>query len=53
MVRRALDDLRADAGGTGNSPPPMREALKPRAAGGEVSHAPHDVRGVHAPLETF
>jgi methylmalonyl-CoA mutase N-terminal domain/subunit len=31
----------------------MRDALKPRATGGEVSHGPRDTWGVHVPLETF
>ncbi|WP_328674867.1 hypothetical protein [Streptomyces sp. NBC_00328] len=39
--------------GTGNVLPPMREALRLRATGGEVSPALRDVRGVHVPLETF
>jgi methylmalonyl-CoA mutase N-terminal domain/subunit len=31
----------------------MRDALKPRATGGEVSHGLRDTWGVHVPLETF
>ncbi|MER6350204.1 acyl-CoA mutase large subunit family protein [Streptomyces sp. NPDC001595] len=52
-VERALDDLRAAAGGTENVLPPMREALRQRATVGEVSHALRDVWGVHVPHDTF
>ncbi|WP_328445398.1 hypothetical protein OG780_05945 [Streptomyces sp. NBC_00386] len=45
--------LGADGADTGNVLPPMRDALKPRATGGEVSHGPRDTWGVHVPLETF
>ncbi|WP_329204644.1 methylmalonyl-CoA mutase family protein [Streptomyces sp. NBC_00683] len=52
-VRRALDELRAAARGTDNVLPTMREALKLRATGGEISHALRDVWGAHVPVETF
>jgi methylmalonyl-CoA mutase N-terminal domain/subunit len=52
-VHRALDALRAAAQGTANVLPPMREALKARATGGEVAHALRDVWGVYTPHEMF
>jgi methylmalonyl-CoA mutase N-terminal domain/subunit len=52
-VQRALDTLRAAAQGTANVLPPMREALKLRATGGEVAHALRDVWGVFTPHEIF
>jgi methylmalonyl-CoA mutase N-terminal domain/subunit len=52
-VTRALDALRAAAEGTGNLLPPMREALKLRATGGEVAHALRDVWGVYEPQDSF
>jgi methylmalonyl-CoA mutase N-terminal domain/subunit len=52
-VTRALDALRAEAEGTGNILPPMREALKLRATGGEVAHALRDVWGVYQPSDSF
>jgi methylmalonyl-CoA mutase N-terminal domain/subunit len=52
-VERALDALRTAAQGTANVLPPMREALKLRATGGEVAHALRDVWGVYTPHEIF
>ncbi|WP_343967421.1 methylmalonyl-CoA mutase family protein, partial [Oryzihumus leptocrescens] len=52
-VVRALDDLRTAARGSDNVLFPMREALKLRATGGEVSHALRDVWGLYVPRETF
>jgi methylmalonyl-CoA mutase N-terminal domain/subunit len=52
-VTRALDELRKTADGTGNVLPPMREALKLRATGGEVAHALRDVWGTYQPQDRF
>jgi len=52
-VTRALDALRVAAEGTGNVLPPLREALKLRATGGEVAHALRDVWGVYQPTDRF
>jgi methylmalonyl-CoA mutase, N-terminal domain len=52
-VTRALGELRETAGGTGNVLPPMREALKLRATGGEVAHALRDVWGTYQPQDHF
>jgi methylmalonyl-CoA mutase, N-terminal domain len=52
-VTRALDELRKSADGTGNVLPPLREALKLRATGGEVAHALRDVWGVYQPTDRF
>ncbi|WP_222849287.1 acyl-CoA mutase large subunit family protein [Trebonia kvetii] len=52
-VTRALDELRTTADGTGNVLPPMREALKLRATGGEVAHALRDVWGTYQPQDRF
>ena len=52
-VTRALDALRAAAEGTDNVLPPLREALKLRATGGEVAHALRDVWGVYQPRDSF
>jgi methylmalonyl-CoA mutase N-terminal domain/subunit len=52
-VTRALDELRKTADGTGNVLPPMREALKLRATGGEVAHALRDVWGTYQPHDRF
>ena len=52
-VTRALDALRAAAAGTDNVLPPVREALKLRATGGEVAHALRDVWGVYRPRDSF
>ncbi|MGN6634358.1 MAG: acyl-CoA mutase large subunit family protein, partial [Oryzihumus sp.] len=52
-VERALEDLRTAARGSDNVLFPMREALKLRATGGEVSHALRDVWGLYVPRETF
>jgi methylmalonyl-CoA mutase, N-terminal domain len=52
-VQRALDGLRAAAHGSANVLPPMREALKLRATGGEVAHALRDVWGDYRPPDIF
>jgi methylmalonyl-CoA mutase N-terminal domain/subunit len=52
-VTRALDELKTTAEGTGNVLPPMRDALKLRATGGEVAHALRDVWGVYQPRDSF
>jgi methylmalonyl-CoA mutase, N-terminal domain len=52
-VRGALDELRTTAEGTGNVLPPMREALKLLATGGEVAHALRGVWGVYEPRDAF
>jgi methylmalonyl-CoA mutase N-terminal domain/subunit len=52
-VTRALDALKTTAEGTGNVLPPMRDALKLRATGGEVAHALRDVWGVYQPNDAF
>ncbi|MGH3169183.1 MAG: methylmalonyl-CoA mutase family protein, partial [Trebonia sp.] len=52
-VTRALGALKTAAEGTGNVLPPMREALKLRATGGEVAHALRGVWGVYQPRDAF
>jgi methylmalonyl-CoA mutase N-terminal domain/subunit len=52
-VQRALDALREAAKGTDNVLFPLKEALRARATGGEVSHALRDVWGLYVPRETF
>jgi methylmalonyl-CoA mutase, N-terminal domain len=52
-VTRALDDLKTAADGTANVLPPMRDALKLRATGGEVAHALRDVWGTYQPNDAF
>ena len=52
-VTRALDEMSKAAEGTGNVLPPMREALKLRATGGEVAHALRGVWGVYEPRDAF
>lgn len=52
-VEKALDALREAARGTDNVLYPMKEALRLRATGGEVSHALRDVWGLYVPRETF
>jgi methylmalonyl-CoA mutase N-terminal domain/subunit len=52
-VTRALDELRKTASGTENVLPPLREALRLRATGGEVAHALRDVWGVYQPSDSF
>ena len=52
-VERALDALREAAKGSDNLLYPMKEALRARATGGEVSHALRDVWGLYVPHETF
>jgi methylmalonyl-CoA mutase, N-terminal domain len=52
-VQTALDAVREAARGTENVLYPMKEALRLRATGGEVSHALRDVWGLYVPRETF
>jgi methylmalonyl-CoA mutase, N-terminal domain len=52
-VERALEAVREAARGTDNVLYPMKEALRLRATGGEVSHALRDVWGLYVPRETF
>jgi methylmalonyl-CoA mutase N-terminal domain/subunit len=52
-VERALEAVREAARGTDNLLYPMKEALRLRATGGEVSHALRDVWGLYVPRETF
>ena len=52
-VQAALDALREAARGTDNVLYPMKEALRLRATGGEISHALRDVWGLYIPHETF
>ncbi len=52
-VTRTLGELRRAAAGTDNVLPPLREALKLRATGGEVANALRDVWGVYQPHESF
>jgi methylmalonyl-CoA mutase N-terminal domain/subunit len=52
-VTRTLSELRRTAAGTGNVLPPLREALKLRATGGEVANALRDVWGVYQPNDAF
>jgi methylmalonyl-CoA mutase N-terminal domain/subunit len=47
--RRALDDLRRAAEGTGNVLVPLREALRARATVGEVCDALREVWGLYQP----
>lgn len=52
-VERALEAVREAARGTDNLLYPMREALRLRATGGEVSHALRDVWGLYVPRDSF
>ena len=52
-VQAALEAVRQAARGTDNLLYPMREALRLRATGGEISHALRDVWGLYVPRETF
>jgi methylmalonyl-CoA mutase N-terminal domain/subunit len=52
-VTRALSELRRAAASTANVLPPLREALKLRATGGEVAKALRDVWGVYQPQDSF
>jgi methylmalonyl-CoA mutase N-terminal domain/subunit len=52
-VERALEAVREAARGSDNLLYPMKEALRLRATGGEVSHALRDVWGLYVPRETF
>jgi methylmalonyl-CoA mutase, N-terminal domain len=52
-VTRALSDLRRTAANTSNVLPPLREALRLRATGGEVANALRDVWGVYQPNDAF
>jgi methylmalonyl-CoA mutase N-terminal domain/subunit len=51
--KRALDELRRAAEGTGNVLVPLREALRARATVGEVCDALRDVWGVYQPQDSF
>ena len=52
-VEKALEALREAARGSDNVLYPMKEALRLRATGGEISHALRDVWGLYVPRETF
>ncbi|RIK17535.1 MAG: methylmalonyl-CoA mutase [Acidobacteria bacterium] len=52
-VARRLDELQQAARGSDNVLPPMREALRARATGGEVADALREVWGQYEPRETF
>jgi methylmalonyl-CoA mutase N-terminal domain/subunit len=52
-VTRALSSLKSAAEGTDNVLPPMREALRLRATGGEVAHALRSVWGLYQPRDAF
>lgn len=52
-VQAALEAVRQAARGTDNVLYPMKEALRLRATGGEISHALRDVWGLYVPRETF
>jgi methylmalonyl-CoA mutase N-terminal domain/subunit len=52
-VERALDELRAAAGGTANVLPPMKAALAARGTVGEVCDALREVWGVYRPADSF
>ena len=52
-VESALEAVREAARGTDNVLYPMKEALRLRATGGEISHALRDVWGLYVPRETF
>ncbi|MDF2094266.1 methylmalonyl-CoA mutase family protein [Knoellia sp. 3-2P3] len=52
-VERALDAVREAARGTDNVLYPMKEALRLRATGGEISHALRDVWGLYVPRDSF
>ncbi|TQJ51876.1 methylmalonyl-CoA mutase family protein [Phycicoccus sp. SLBN-51] len=52
-VERALEAVREAARGTDNLLYPMKEALRLRATGGEVSHALRDVWGLYVPRDSF
>ena len=52
-VEKALEAVREAARGTDNLLYPMKEALRLRATGGEVSHALRDVWGLYVPRDSF
>ena len=52
-VTEALDRLKEAARGTDNVLHPMKEALRARATGGEVSHALREVWGTYTPHDAF
>jgi methylmalonyl-CoA mutase N-terminal domain/subunit len=52
-VERALEAVREAARGTDNVLYPMKEALRLRATGGEISHALRDVWGLYVPRDSF
>lgn len=52
-VERALEAVREAARGSDNVLYPMKEALRLRATGGEISHALRDVWGLYVPRDSF
>jgi methylmalonyl-CoA mutase N-terminal domain/subunit len=52
-VRRRVDDLKREAGGSGNLLYPLREALRARATVGEVCDALRDVWGSYQPPDVY
>ena len=52
-VTEALDRLKEAARGTDNVLYPMKDALRARATGGEVSHALREVWGTYVPHDAF
>jgi methylmalonyl-CoA mutase N-terminal domain/subunit len=52
-VQAALERLKEAARGTENVLYPMKEALRARATGGEVSHALREVWGTYTPHDAF
>ncbi|WP_270886360.1 acyl-CoA mutase large subunit family protein [Pedococcus sp. 5OH_020] len=52
-VEAALEAVRDAARGTDNVLYPMKDALRLRATGGEISHALRDVWGLYVPHDTF
>ena len=52
-VEAALERLKTAARGTDNVLYPMKEALRARATGGEVSHALREVWGTYTPHDAF
>ena len=52
-VEAALERLKEAARGTDNVLYPMKEALRARATGGEVSHALREVWGTYTPHDAF
>jgi methylmalonyl-CoA mutase N-terminal domain/subunit len=52
-VQRRLEELTKAAAGTANVLPPMKEALRARATGGEVCRALRSVWGSYTPADTL